>query len=108
MKTLKFKNGKTFDFRDTSTINTLVFDAAAFSDLDAIKTEFEKADNLIGGIFDRVPIVETVYTGAQVELAADGAIIARFTTRDLTEKEILEQRVSDLEDAMADLIATEG
>lgn len=38
MKTLKFKNGKTFDFRDTSTINTLVFDAAAFSDLDAIKT----------------------------------------------------------------------
>lgn len=46
-----------------------------------------------------------MYTGAQVELAADGAIVARFTTRNLTEKEILEQRVSDLEDAMADLIA---
>lgn len=108
MKTLTFKNGKAFDFRDTSTINTLVFDATTFAALDAIKTEFEVADNLIGGTFNGEPISETVYTGAQVELAADGAIVARFTTRDRTEKEILEQRVSDLEDAMADLIATEG
>lgn len=105
MKTLKFKDGKTFDFRDTSTINTLVFDATTFADLDAIKTEFEKADNLIGGIFDGGPITGVVYTGAQVELGTDGKIVARFTARDLTEKEILEQRVSDLEDAMADLIA---
>ncbi len=105
MKTLTFKNGKAFNFRDTSTINTLVFDATAFSVLDAIKTEFEKADNLIGGTFDGDPITEVVYTGAQVELGTDGKIVARFTVRNLTEKEILEQRVSDLEDAMADLIA---
>lgn len=105
MKTLKFKNGKTFDFRDTSTINTLVFDATTFAALDAIKIEFEKADNLIGGTFDGEPITGVVYTGAQVELGTDGKIVARFTARDLTEKEILEQRVSDLEDAMADLIA---
>lgn len=105
MKTLKFKNGKTFDFRDTSTINTLVFDATTFAALDAIKAEFEKADNLIGGTFDGDPITEVVYTGAQVELGTDGKIVARFTVRNLTEKEILEQRVSDLEDAMADLIA---
>lgn len=105
MKTLKFKNGKAFDFRDTSTINTLVFDATTFAALDAIKTEFEVADNLIGGTFDGEPITGVVYTGAQVELGTDGKIVARFTVRDLTEKEILEQRVSDLEDAMADLIA---
>lgn len=105
MKTLTFKNGKTFDFRDTSTINTLVFDATTFAALDAIKAEFEKADNLIGGTFDGDPITEVVYTGAQVELGTDGKIVARFTVRNLTEKEILEQRVSDLEDAMADLIA---
>lgn len=105
MKTLKFKNGKTFDFRDTSTINTLVYDCTTFAALDAIKTQFEVADNLIGGTFDGEPITEVVYTGAQVELGADGKIVARFTVRDLTEKEILEQRVSDLEDAMADLIA---
>ena len=105
MKTLTFKNGKAFDFRDTSTINTLVFDATTFAALDAIKTEFEKADNLIGGTFDGEPISGVVYTGAQVELGTDGKIVARFTARDLTEKEILEQRVSDLEDAMADLIA---
>ena len=105
MKTLKFKDGVSFYVRDTSTINTLVFDATAFSALDAIKTEFEKADNLIGGTFDGEPITEVVYTGAQVELGEDGKIVARFTTRDLTEKEVLEQRVSDLEDAVADLIA---
>ena len=105
MKTLTFKNGKTFDFRDTSTINTLVFDATTFTALDAIKAQFEVADNLIGGTFDGDTVTKVVYTGAQVELGEDGKIVARFTTRDLTDKEVLEQRVSDLEDAMADLIA---
>lgn len=105
MKTLTFKNGKAFDFRDTSTINTLVYDCATFAALDAIKMQFEVTDNLVGGTFDGEPITGVVYTGAQVELGTDGKIVARFTARDLTEKEILEQRVSDLEDAMADLIA---
>lgn len=104
MKTLTFKNGKAFDFRDTSTINTLVYDCTAFAALDAIKTEFEKADNLIGGVFDGENISETVYTGAQVELAADGAIVARFTTRAYTNDEIVNQRLSDLEDTVAELI----
>lgn len=104
MKTLTFKNGKTFDFRDTSTINTLVFDATTFAALDAIKTQFEVADNLIGGTFGGEPISETVYTGAQVELAADGAIVARFTTRAYTNEEIVNQRLSDLEDTVAELI----
>lgn len=104
MKTLKFKDGVSFDFRDTSTINTLVFDATAFSALDAIKTEFEKAGNLIGGIFDGENISQIIYTGAQVELAADGAIVARFTTRGYTNEEIVNQRLSDLEDTVAELI----
>ena len=104
MKTLTFKNGKAFDFRDTSTINTLVFDATTFAALDAIKVELEKADNLIGGVFDGENISETVYTGAQVELAADGAIVARFTTRAYTNEEIVNQRLSDLEDTVAELI----
>ena len=104
MKTLKFKNGKTFDFRDTSTINTLVYDCTTFAALDAIKAEFEVADNLIGGTFDGEPISETVYTGAQVELGADGAIVARFTTRAYTNEEIVNQRLSDLEDTVAELI----
>ena len=105
MKTLKFKNGKTFDFRDTSTINTLVYDCTTFADLDFIKAQFEVADNLIGGTFDGDPVTGVVYTGAQVDLGADGAIVARFTTRAYTADEIRDQRIKDLEDAMADLIA---
>lgn len=104
MKTLKFKDNTTFNFRDTSTVNTLVFDADTFAALDAIRTEFEKKDNLIGGEFDGEPISETVYTGAQVELGADGKIVARFTTRAYTADEIRDQRISDLEDALADMM----
>ena len=104
MKTLTFKNGKAFDFRGTSTINTLVFDATTFAALDAIKTQFEVANNLIGGTFDSENISQIVYTGAQVELAADGAIVARFTTRAYTNDEIVNQRLSDLEDTVAELI----
>ena len=42
---------------------------------------------------------------AALKLAADGAIVARFTTRAYTADEIRDQRIKDLEDAMADLIA---
>lgn len=104
MKTLTFKNGKAFDFRDTSTINTLVYDCTTFAALDAIKTEFEKTDNLIGGAFDGENISQVVYTGAQVELGTDGAIVARFTTRGYTNDEIVNKRLSDLEDTVAELI----
>ena len=104
MKTLTFKNGKAFDFRDTSTITTLVYDCTTFAALDAIKTQFEVADNLVGGTFDGESITGVVYTGAQVELAADGAIVARFTTRAYTNDEIVNQRLSDLEDTVAELI----
>ena len=104
MKTLKFKDGVSFDFRDTSTISTLVFDATTFSALDAIKTEFEKADNLIGGVFDGENISQVVYTGAQVELGTDGTIVARFTTRAYPNDEIVNQRLSDLEDTIAELV----
>lgn len=104
MKTLKFKNGKTFDFRDTSTINTLVYDCTTFAALDAIKAQFEVADNLVGGTFDGEPVTGVVYTGAQVELGTDGAIVARFTTREYTNDEIVNHRLSDLEDTVAELI----
>ena len=107
MKTLTLKNGKAFDFRDTSTINTLVYDCTTFAALDAIKTEFEVADNLIGGTFDGENISQVVYTGAQVELGTDGAIVARFTTRAYTNDEVVNQRLSDLEDAFADLMTTQ-
>ncbi len=107
MKTLKFKNGKTFDFRDTSTVNTLVYDCTTFADLDFIKAQFEVENNLIGGTFDGEPISETVYTGANVELSADGKIVAYFATRAYTDKEIVNQRLSDLEDAFADLMTTQ-
>ena len=86
MKKLVFKNGRAFDFRDTSTINTLVFDATTFAALDAIKAQFEVADNLIGGTFDGELITGVVYTGAQVELGTDGKIVARFTARNLTDR----------------------
>ena len=105
MKTLKFKNGKTFDFRDTSTVHTLVYDCTAFADLDAIKEQFEEENNLIGGDFDGEKISEAVYTGAQVELNADGTIVARFTTRAYTADEIRDQRIADLEDTIADMLA---
>ena len=105
MKTLKFKNGKTFDFRDTSTVHTLVYDCTAFVDLDAIKEQFEVENNIIGGEFDGEKISETIYTGAQVELNADGTIVARFTTRAYTADEIRDQRIADLEDTIADMLA---
>ena len=52
-----------------------------------------------------VPTGVDDYTIKATDISSSAKIVARFTARDLTEKEILEQRVSDLEDAMADLIA---
>ena len=105
MKTLTFRDGTSFEFRDTSTVHTLVYDTETFASLDAVKAEFMKADNLIGGDFDGEKISETIYTGAQVELNADGTIVARFTTRAYTADEIRDQRIADLEDTIADMLA---
>lgn len=103
MKTLTFVNGTAIEFGDTSTINTLVFTASSFADLDPVKAAFETEDNLIGGTFDGSAISNVVYTGAQITLNAQGTITALFTTRDYTSDEIRDQRISDLEDIIATL-----
>ena len=101
MKKLVFRSGNEVEFTDASTISAMVAVVAKFADLDAIKAEFETADNLIGGTFDGNSIARVVYTGVSVSAGPSGNITATFKTRAFTHDEIVDSRLSDLEDAIA-------
>lgn len=103
MKELKFKDKKTFTFTDASSLESLVTVVNNYSELDAIKNEFEAENNLIGGIFDGEAISQRVYTGVTTAAEASGNITAVFTTRPYTHDEIVDARLADLEDAVADM-----
>lgn len=103
MKTLTFKNTKTVDFVESSTLDSLVTVVSSFADLDAIRKEFMTADNLIGGTFDGETVAQRVYTGVTTSAKADGDISATFTTRPFTHDEVVDARLADLEQVVADM-----
>lgn len=103
MKTLTFKDKKTFNFVDASTIGSLQIIVSSFADLDEIKKEFETENNLIGGTFDGAAIAQTIYTGVTASAGESGNITATFNTRPYTQDEIFDARLTDLETVVADM-----
>lgn len=98
-KVLKFVDGTTVSFTDTSTLSNMTAVVSKFADLDPIRKAFETADNLISGTFDGESIAQVVYTGCNASVA-DGNITAHFTTRPFTHDEIVDARLADLEDSL--------
>lgn len=77
MKKLIFRSGNEAEFTDASTISAMVAVVAKFADLDAIKAEFETADNLIGGTFDGNSIARVVYTGVSASAGQAATLLPR-------------------------------
>lgn len=103
MKTLVFKDGVSVDFNDDSNLGALMTTVKADADFESIKAEFEKDNNLIGGTFDGNTISQTVYTYASKIVDSDGNIVCTFNTRPFTDSEIINARLADLEDAVAEM-----
>lgn len=101
-KTMKFKDGKTYDFTDSSTILDCVAVVATFAELDAIRAEFTE-DNLKGATFDGATAQHLVPVSAQAETDGEN-VVAHFTNRMKEQVEINAEQISELQEAVAGIV----
>lgn len=101
-KTMKFTDGTTYDFTDSSTALDCVAVVQTFAELDAIRAEFTE-DNLKGATFDGAVVVHVV--PLSVTASADGDnVTAHFTSRVKGQVEINAEQISELQEAMAAIV----
>lgn len=101
-KTMKFNDGKTYDFTDSSTALDCVAVVKTFAELDAIRAEFTE-DNLKGAEFDGT--VAQYLVPVSVNAETDGEnIVAHFANRVKGQDEINAEQISELQEAVATIV----
>lgn len=101
-KTMKFKDGKTYDFTDSSTALDCVAVVQTFAELDAIRAEFTD-DNLKGATFDGASVGHVVPLSVTAGTDGDN-ITAHFTSRKKSLDEINAEQISELQEAVATIV----
>lgn len=101
-KTMKFKDGKTYDFTDSSTALDCVAVVNTFAELDAIRAEFADG-NLKGAEFDGVVLWNVVPLSVTAGTDGDN-ITAHFKNRTKSLGEMNAEQISELQEAMADIV----
>lgn len=101
-KTMKFKDGKTYDFTDSSTRLDCVAVVKTFAELDAIRHEFTE-DNLKGAQFDGATVQYLVPVSVKAETDGEN-IVAHFAVRMKSQGEINAEQISELQEAVATIV----
>lgn len=101
-KTMKFNDGKTYDFTDSSTALDCVAVVKTFAELDAIRAEFTE-DNLKGAEFDGAAAQHLVPVSVKAETDGE-SIVAHFTNRVKGQDEINAEQISELQEAVAAIV----
>lgn len=98
-KTMKFKDGKTYGFTDSSTVLDCVAVVKTFAELDAIGAEFTE-DNLKGAEFDGAAVQNLAPVSVKAETEG-GNVVAHFTSRVKGLDEINAEQITELQEALA-------
>ena len=101
-KTMKFTDGTTYDFTDSSTPLDCVAVVKTFAELDAILAKFTE-DNLKGATFDGNSVGHIVPLGVTAGTDGDN-IAAHFTSRMKSLDEVNAEQISELQEAMAAIV----
>jgi hypothetical protein len=101
-KTMKFKDGKTYDFTESSTVLDCVAVVKTFAELDAIRTEFTE-DNLKGATFGGTAVQHLVPVSVKAETDGEN-IVAHFANRVKGQDEINAEQISELQEAVATIV----
>lgn len=101
-KTMKFNDGKTYDFTDSSTALDCVAVVKTFTELDAIRAEFTE-DNLKGAEFDGTVVQYLVPVSVKAETDGEN-IVAHFANRVKGQDEINAEQISELQEAVATIV----
>ncbi len=101
-KTMKFADGKTHDFTDSSTALDCVAVVQTFAELDAIRAEFTE-DNLKGAEFDGAVAQHLVPVSVKAETDGENVVV-HFTNRVKEQDEINAEQISELQEALAAIV----
>ena len=101
-KTMKFTDGTTYDFTDSSTALDCVAVMQTFAELDAILEKFTE-DNLKGATFDGVSVQHLVPVSAKAETDGEN-VVAHFANRVKGQDEINAEQISELQKAVAGIV----
>lgn len=101
-KTMKFNDGKTYGFTDSSTALDCVAVVQTFAELDAIHAKFTE-DNLNGATFDGAAVQHLVPVSVMAETDGEN-VVAHFTSRMKGQDEINAEQISELQEAMATIV----
>ena len=103
-KYLVFKNGEREEFTDNSTITNLFTVVNSYAQIDAMQANFY-TENMVGATFDGEPIenIVPVSTMATNTFGNENSIVVTFENRYKTDIELLQEAVSDLQEAVAEL-----
>lgn len=100
--TMRFENGNTYDFTDSSTALDCVAVVKTFAELDAIRAEFTE-DNLKGATFDGAVVQHLVPVSVKAETDGEN-VVAHFTNRVKEQYEINAEQISELQEALATIV----
>ena len=101
-KTIKFADGKTYDFTDSSTTLDCVTVVKTFAELDAIRAEFTEG-NMRGAEFDGTKVQHLAPVSVHAE--TDGQnVVAHFANRVKGQDEINAEQISELQQAFAEIV----
>ena len=98
-KTMKFNDGTTYDFTDSSTVLDCVVVVKTFAELDAISAKFTE-DNLRGAEFDGAAVQHLAHVSVKAETDGEN-VVAHFFNRVKTQDEINAEQISELQKALA-------
>lgn len=101
-KTMKFKDGKTYDFTDSSNELDCVVVVKTFAELDAIRGEFTE-DNLRGAEFDGSVVQHLAPVSVNAETDGEN-IVAHFANRVKGQDEINSEQISELQEVVAAIV----
>ena len=101
-KTMKFADGKEIEFTDGSTPEQYILITKSFAEIDTVRAEFTEA-NLKGATLDGNQIGDVVPVNTTAEAYGDN-IVARFTIRTKSLDEINAEQISELQEAMANIV----
>lgn len=103
-KYLVFKNGATEEFTDESTITNLFCVVNSYATIDAMQANFT-TENMVGATFDGEPIenIVPVTTVATNQFGSEDTIVVNFQNRYKTDVELLQEQMTEAQEAIADL-----
>lgn len=103
-KYLVFANGDTEEFTDTSTITNLSTVVTSYSAIDTMLANFTE-ENLVGATFDgeTLETVVPVSCSASNSYGSETAITVNFVNRYKTDVELLQEQMTEVQEAIAEL-----